>query len=171
MTIKDLENCIEEYGDDIYSFCLHLTLNKELAEDLYQDTFLTAVEKVESIDGLGSVKNYLLGICTNIWKNRKRKWAWRNRIAPSTELFEGGNDEAAYEDEDKVLEKESSKILRIAIDNLSEKYKTIVLLFYMEELSYEEIAKIVHIPVGTVKSRLSSAKKKLRLEVEEYFDE
>lgn len=171
MTIKDLENCIEEYGDDIYSFCLHLTLNKELAEDLYQDTFLTAVEKVESIDGLGSVKSYLLGICTNIWKNRKRKWAWRNRIAPSTELFVGGNGEAVYEDEDRVLKKESSKILRTAIDNLSEKYKTIVLLFYMEELSYEEIAKIVHIPVGTVKSRLSSAKKKLRLEVEEYFYE
>ncbi len=45
MTMKELESCIEVYGKDIYNFCLYLTRDRELAEDLYQDTFLIAIQK------------------------------------------------------------------------------------------------------------------------------
>ena len=49
MTMKELESCIEAYGKDIYNFCLHLTRDRELAEDLYQDTFLIAIQKQKQI--------------------------------------------------------------------------------------------------------------------------
>ncbi len=81
MTKKELENCIWEYGKDIYSFCRSLTLNLQEADDLYQDTFLKAVEVIREIEYEKNPKSYLLSIALRLWKNKKRKYAWRNRIA------------------------------------------------------------------------------------------
>ena len=88
MTMKELERCIEVYGKDIYTFCLWLAKNQEYADDLYQDTFLTAIEVIDRIDSTENMKSYLLSISIRLWKNRKRKWAWRNRIAPTVEMTE-----------------------------------------------------------------------------------
>ena len=62
MDSKEFDNIINEYGKDIYSFCLYLTRNKEDADDLYQDS---------------NPKSYLLTIATNVWNNHKRKFLWR----------------------------------------------------------------------------------------------
>lgn len=171
MTMKELESCIEIYGRDIYTFCLHLAGNQELADDLYQDTFLTAVEVMDRIDNEGNMKSYLLSISIRIWKNTKRKWAWRSRIAPVIENVEECNTDFIYEQKDKVLDDEKSEVLKSAIEKLPEKYKIIILLYYMEEVPQEKIAKIMHIPIGTVKSRLYAARKILKSELEEYFYE
>ena len=80
-----LEHYIEAYGTDIYSFCIRLTQNRELAEELYQDTFLAMCEK-EDWKEEGNVKSYLLGITIKLWQNRKRKFAWRKRIAAEIPL-------------------------------------------------------------------------------------
>ena len=72
-----LENCIRDHGQEIYSFCKFLTQNQEEAEDLYQDTFLLATEKRNEIDFAGNPKSYLLSVAIRLWKNKKRKWAWR----------------------------------------------------------------------------------------------
>ena len=171
MTMKELESCIEAYGKDIYTFCLHLAGRQELAEDLYQDTFLTAVEVIERIDKEANMKSYLLSISIRIWKNTKRKWAWRNRIAPTLDLVENFSTDIAYEERDSVLEDEKSAVLKSAIEKLPEKYKIIILLYYMEEVPQEKIAKILHLPIGTIKSRLYAARKILKSELEEYFHE
>ena len=60
MTKKELENCIWEYGKDIYSFCRSLTLNLQEADDLYQDTFLKAVEVIREIEYEKNPKTYTL---------------------------------------------------------------------------------------------------------------
>ena len=171
MTMKELEMCIEVYGRDIYTFCLWLAKNQELADDLYQDTFLTAIEVIDRIDSKENVKSYLLSISIRIWKNRKRKWAWRNRIAPTVEITEDFNADLTYEEKDRVLEGEKSAVLKSAILALPEKYRVIILLYYMEEIPQEKIAAILHVPIGTVKSRLYAARKLLKSELEEYFHE
>ena len=81
MTKKELEICIAEYGKDIYSFCRQLTVSLQEADDLYQDTFLKALELIPKIDNNKNPKSYLLSIAVHIWKNKKRKFAWRKRIA------------------------------------------------------------------------------------------
>ena len=81
MTKHELEQCISKYGSDIYSFCLHLTGNRQQADELYQETFLRAVEKQAEIDAEGNVKSYLLSVAVRLWRNWKRKAAWRSRIA------------------------------------------------------------------------------------------
>lgn len=171
MTMKELESCIEVYGKDIYNFCMHLTRDRELAEDLYQDTFLTAIQKQRQIEDTGNVKGYLLSVSIGLWKNAKRKLAWRNRIAPMGQLDDVKEHFLSYTEQDVVLVDEQKIIIRNAVQRLSEKYRIVILLFYMQELSQEEIANVLHIPVGTVKSRLYTAKKLLKSELEEYFHE
>ena len=171
MTMKELESWIKVYGKDIYNFCLHLTRDKSLAEDLYQDTFLTAIQKQKHIENEANVKGYLLSISIGLWKNAKRKLAWRNRIAQMGQLDDVTEHFLNYIERDVVLEDEQKMMIRNAVQRLSEKYRIVILLFYMQELSQEEIANILHIPVGTVKSRLYTAKQFLKSELEEYFHE
>ena len=168
MTMKELESCIEVYGKDIYNFCLYLTRDRELAEDLYQDTFLTVIQKQKQIDDT-AVKGYLLSISIGLWKNAKRKLAWRNRIAPMGRLDDVTEQSLSFTEKDVVLENEKKTTIRNAVQGLSEKYRIIILLFYMQELSQEEIARVLQIPIGTVKSRLYIAKQLLKSELEEYF--
>lgn len=77
MNREQLEQCISEYGKDIYAFCSQMTRNSQEAEDLYQDTFLKAVEFSEKIDFKNNPKSYLVSIALRLWRNRKRKYAWR----------------------------------------------------------------------------------------------
>ena len=70
MTIQELEQCIALYGNDIYSFCRHLTNDRESADDLYQDTFLEAMKKIKDIRYMDNPKSYFLSISIRIWKNK-----------------------------------------------------------------------------------------------------
>lgn len=171
MTRFELEQCIHEYGKEIYSFCKHLTCSRQEADDLYQDTFLKAVELQQKIDWQENPKSFLLSVAVRIWKNRKRKAAWRNRIAPTEVLIEERDVEENCDTEASLEEsyiiQEESRIVRSAVDKLSEKLRMCVLLFYMEELSIPQIAKVLKIPQGTVKSRLYQARKQLEKELED----
>ncbi|MGN0169278.1 MAG: RNA polymerase sigma factor [Lachnospiraceae bacterium] len=173
MTIQELEQFIALLGKDIYSFCMQMTQNRELAEDLYQETWLTACRNVRKIETGQNVKSYLLSVSIHLWKNQKRKYAWRNRIAPQQELWEDTTEKVSEEQADglsEYLKRERSIAVRTAIDKLDDKLRVPVLLFYMEEMTVAQIAQIVHIPQGTVKSRLSTARKYLEKELEEYIN-
>lgn len=174
MTKQELEICISEYGKDIYSFCKHLTNNPLEADDLYQDTFLIAVESKEKIDYGSNPKSYLLSIALRIWKNKKRKFAWRKRIAEVQSLVEEKDADMRVSlelsPEENVICKEREEAVRLAVNGLSDRLKPVVLLFYMEELSASQIAAVMKIPTGTVLSRLYQARKVLRKELEDVLD-
>lgn len=172
MNRAQLEQCIEEYGKDVYTFCIQITPNREEAEDLYQDTFLKAVELKGNIDYGNNPRSYLVSIALRIWKNRRRKFAWRRRIAEICEFT--GQDKALGEEESverTVLKKEKEEQVRKAVGNLPEKYRIPVYLYYTLQLSVEEIANVLEIPQGTVKSRLHKARTLLRRELEVVFYE
>ena len=73
MTISELESLIHSSGKDIYSFCEQLTRSRIEAEELYQDIFLQAVQKLDKIDIDNNPKSYLLSMAVMLWKNKKRK--------------------------------------------------------------------------------------------------
>ena len=138
MTHTELETCITQYGTAIYSFCRQLTQNRQEADDLYQDTFLKATELSSKINYKDNPKSYLLSVALRIWKNKKRKFAWRMRIAPMHPITGGlGETAGSYESspEDQVLKKEEAALIQQAVGNLPERLKIPILLFYMEELS------------------------------------
>lgn len=82
MTIVELEECINLYGKDIYGFCRRMSGSLQEGEDLYQDTFLKAMELSAHIDENGNPKSYLLSIAIRLWKNKRRKYALRQTLAP-----------------------------------------------------------------------------------------
>lgn len=174
MTKHELEWCISEYGRDIYSFCKYLTGNISETDDLYQDTFLTAVELLQKIDCEHNPKSYLLSVALRIWKNKKRKFAWRNRIAEIHSLAEERETDKrvseALTPEEEFICKEKEELVRQAVAGLSDRLKPVVLLFYMEDLQVSTIANVLKLPEGTVLSRLHQARKVLRKKLEDVFD-
>ena len=170
MTKQELEKCIDVYGRDIYSFCRYVTGSMQEGEELYQDACLKVVELLDTIDSAGNVKAFWLSVAIRIWKNKRRKYAWRKRIAElQTAETEAGADclrDQRLSAEEQMMEEEQNRMIRKAVDTLPDKLKTVVLLYYMEDLSLAEIAETTGIPEGTVKSRLHQARRILKKKLE-----
>ncbi len=165
MRQEELEQYIREYGKDLYSFCRSVTWNLEEAQDLYQDTFLKLYEIGDRLVTLNNPKSYLMGIAVNLYRNEKRKLSVRRRIVgvwQSVEEMDTDIPEDARLLEEEVIAREECRIVRSAVQSLADKYRLPVLLFYMEELSLSEIASVLRLPEGTVKSRLHRAKRILQ---------
>ena len=166
-----LEHYIEAYGTDIYSFCIRLTQNRELAEELYQDTFLAMCETEDWKDE-GNVKSYLLGITIKLWQNRKRKFAWRKRIAAEIPLSKEQGLEAFSADENleqHMVSKEEQEAVWKAVYKLPEQLRIVILLYYMEDFKVAEIAEKLSLSISNVKSKLMRARRYLKQELEDFI--
>ena len=166
--MADMEQYINEYGMAVYSYCVYLTGDRDAADDLYQQTFLTVFEKVkdgQEIDADRNPKSYLLTVATNLWNNQRRKYLWRRKkvdVDTFRDVSELEVPEEGLSVEDAAIKNEKLQEVRLAVQNLPDKYRVVILMFYMEELSVEEIGKALSIPLGTVKSRLHKAKSMLQ---------
>lgn len=171
MTRQEFIELLEREGKSVYSFCYMLTGNKEEAEDLYQETWLTATQRVNDIDLLKNPKSYLLAVSMGIYKNNRKKAARRARIAPIGELTEELASVLADKGEtpeEKTLRNEIREFIRKETGALPEHLKLPVCLYYTSQLSIEEISQALHIPKGTVKSRLHKARTIIKKRLEEY---
>lgn len=149
-----------------------LTNNKALAEDITQEAFVQCYLKINTLKNPAQFKTWFFKILTRIaWKiNTKEKEA-----VPVENIFEIYNSTDNSSVEDNFINKETSEKIMAAINQLEQKQKTVVLLYYYKEFSISEIANIMSCFEGTVKSRLYCArknlKKKLNLETEDYIKE
>lgn len=173
MTIEELEKCIDSYGRDIYGFCRQITKTPQDGDDLYQDTFLKAVELKDKIDAYQNPKSYLISITIRLWKNRQRKYAWRKRIAGTEVLVEENAKEDDIRQEDSadspeqlLLKKEEALFVQECVRRLDEKHRLPLSLYYSAELSVREIAEVLRLPEGTVKSRLHHARRIMKEQME-----
>lgn len=170
MSASDMDLLVEEFGDSVYWYCRSITYTLEDAEDLYQQTFLKAFELSKRIAPERNPKAYLMSIAANLWRNSKSRYARRERIAPTISSGEEGiqlEDVRAEGDMlDGIVKEEAYTQLRKCVEQLPDKHRQVVLLFYAGELSVEDIAKVLKIPKGTVKSRLNKARTVLRKEME-----
>lgn len=170
MRQEELEQYIREYGKDLYSFCRFVAWDIEEAQDLYQDTFLRFCETGDKVVIAKNPKSYLMGIAVNLYRNEKRKLSVRRRIAgvwQSVEEMDADIPENARLLEEEIIVREECQNVRRAVASLADEYRLPVLLFYMEELSLAEIAAVLRLPEGTVKSRLYRAKKILKRKLTE----
>ena len=81
MKKEELEQFILKYGETLMKFCKITTNDSELAWELYQDTMLRLVEHYKKLDISENVKAWAISTAINLWKNKKRKYVWRKRIA------------------------------------------------------------------------------------------
>ncbi len=166
--MAELEQYITEYGKAVYSYCVYLTGDQDAADDLYQQTFLTAVEKEKAGQGIDAGRNpksYLLTVATNLWNNQRRKYLWRRKkvdVDTFRDVSELEIPEEGLSVEDAAMKNEELHEVRLAVQSLPDKYRVVILMFYMEEQSLENIANALGLPTGTVKSRLHKAKSLLQ---------
>ena len=158
MTAKEFEELLDIYGNDIYRFCLHIMRNRENADDLYQDTVLTAFRKVDTLNLSDNPKSYLLSVAVKLSHNFFRKEKRKNEkiILSADETLNAlpDNNDIRLSSEEKALK----VALRKAVTSLEEKYRIPVVLYYFDEQNLGYISKIMKIPEGTVKSRLHKAR-------------
>ena len=172
VTCQEFTELIEIEGRGIYAFCCHLTGEKDEADELYQETMLKALKRLSRIEQSNNPKSFLIGIAVKSWKSKRRKFAHRQYIAPEESLDQGvfeielAGMEASPEE--AYLSQELCELVRKETAALKEKYRIPVYLYYSVEMSIEEIAVTLHIPKGTVKSRLYTARKIIAEKLEEY---
>lgn len=157
---------VELYGDAVYKTCRRLAFSRESADDLFQETFLQASEKLRKINSSKNPQGYLLSVSIYIWKSWKRKYARRNRLVPLAALNESVPDGLSVEEQ--LLEQEEIRIVRKLVETLPEKLKIPIILYYSLEMNVADIAASLGIPAGTVKSRLFKARKIIEKGFEQY---
>ena len=171
MTREDTERLFSMHGRSIYFFCLHLCGRRDQGEELFQDTVLKTLEFADRIHGddeLMQARNYCMGIAVRLYRYRLRKEAAHPVLSLDDENAGIGyriSDDLTPEE--SVIRKREMQELRAMIRILPEKLREVVYLFYYAELPLRDISETLKIPEGTVKSRLNSAKKRLRKLLEE----
>jgi len=162
-----MELIVDMYKDDVYNLCRRLSFTRMEADELFQETWLNAIRNAEKYKDK-SFKNWLYTICINRYRDRCRKEAGRKRHIKDN-YRSAGDKEYAFsmlrspENIENKLETEFvNRLLIRKVESLDERFRIPIKLFYFEELSYADIAEVCRIPEGTVKSRISSAKEKLR---------
>ncbi|SDP83976.1 RNA polymerase sigma factor [Clostridium gasigenes] len=136
------------YEKDIYLFAKHMLVNEELIKDAVQETIMTVYEKIDDLRNIDSFKFWLLKILGNKCRDTLKR---QRKILYLDTYIEKVHIENGYEEIE----------IRQCLEELSEDYKKVIVLYYFNDLSYKEISALLNISEGTVKSRLSRAKEKL----------
>lgn len=156
---------VDRYKDDLYRFCRHLTLNAQDAEDLFQEVWVRVIRKLEKYDCERTFKAWLFQVTLNLHRDRYRRWKklqirFLNEGSYRADVLEIRD--SAPLTEEAMLRNERNAELEQGLRSLSKKYLAPLILYYYNEFSYEEIAEMLGIPVGTVKSRLNQGKRLLQ---------
>lgn len=129
------------------------------SEDIVQETFIKCYQNIGSLKHNERFKSWFFHILTRTaWANGKKK----NRETPKEDMTDYYNTHVECSAADTVMEKEQSSLMMSMIENLPEKQRIVVVLYYYNEFSTKEIAKMIGCLEGTVKSRLHSARKNLK---------
>lgn len=151
--VLDIADLAKKHYDMVFRFCAR-RVGTDRAADVAQETFLTAQRIVRKFRGDSSPSTWLLGIANNECRREIRRGKLPTfQIAFAENLAVDDRDHSAF------IDRES---LRDAFRRLSEEHREIVIMHELDGLSYEEIANVLEIPLGTVKSRLHHAFANLR---------
>jgi RNA polymerase sigma-70 factor (ECF subfamily) len=148
--------------DQLYNFAHWLTQNREEAEDLVQETYTKALKGFSSFQLGTNFRAWMYRILRNTFLTSRTGLRAASTIPLDSE--EDGPEMAVDNDtpETILMKNSNSQVVQNAIDGLPVHFREILLLCEVEEMSYQEIADTLSLPIGTVMSRLSRARKTLR---------
>jgi RNA polymerase sigma-70 factor (ECF subfamily) len=153
--VVDIAGLIAAHHASLYRYAYRLTGVAADAEDLSQQTFLIAQQKLHQLREAERAAGWLFAILRSCYLKWRRKRFPLSSTVADLEMGEVPQPEA-------VLSAVDSEELQQVLGELHEDLRLILLMFYFEELSYKQIAEELDVPIGTVMSRLSRAKQKLR---------
>ncbi len=162
------------HADALYNFAFHLTYNEDDANDLVQDTYLKAFKYIDKFDLGTNAKAWLFKILKNGFINDYRKKVRQPSKVDYEEVvnFHQEDDDTTYSTfmdlRDEMFKNLMGDDVTNAINALPSDFRTVLLLCDIEDFTYEEIAKIIDIPIGTVRSRLHRARNLLKEKLKNY---
>lgn len=152
-----LRELMETYGNDVWNYAFSLSRSTDQADDITQEVFLKVYRKLGTFRGDSSVKTWLLAITRHTACDMKRRSFW-NKIK-DFDVFQTGVSQPSAEQE--AIEKLAVSDIWKQVIALPVKYREVLILFAHYQLSMKEMADILNLSEGTVKSRLFHARAKL----------
>ncbi|NOY77906.1 MAG: sigma-70 family RNA polymerase sigma factor [Calditrichaeota bacterium] len=163
--IKAFNEIVRRYKDPLLNFVYRFLGNRTESEDIVQETFLRVFRNKHAYRKVAKFSTWIYTIAGNLAKTELRKRKKRNLFS----ISDIGYEDKDYEISDESLSPEKTvnssmydEIIQKEIQNLSPKFREVIILRDIQELSYEEISKIIKIPIGTVKSRVNRARLRLQ---------
>lgn len=164
---------VTRYQDRLYPTIFRLTGCADEARDLLQDAFLRAFEKLDRFQGESSFYTWIYRIAVNLalsGRRRRRPVLRLNRDSGSAPL-EPAYDVAESDPSAPLQQAERDRIIQDALNALAADHRAVVVMKEFDGLQYEEIAAMLEIPIGTVRSRLHRARCELRDRLRSLVDE
>ena len=159
---------VNRYKDKLINFIFNYLGDLESSEDVVQETMIKLYQKKHFYKEIAKFSTWLYTIAKNLANTELRKRKQRK----TTLLSQFSKDDKTYElpsnDPEPGQEIQTdivNKIIRDAVDQLSEKFKIVIVLRDIQGLSYEDISEIINVPIGTVKSRINRARLQLQVEL------
>jgi len=159
---------MERYRKELYNFLVRFTGDHALAEDVFQETFLQLHISAAAFDLSRKLKPWLFTIAANKGRDAMRS-RWRRQAAPlDATVGRHEGDRTSYAElmpanipspDEAMLNLETRQAVQSIVDKMPESLRVVLLLSYFHEFPYKEIADILDVPLGTVKSRLHAAVK------------
>jgi RNA polymerase sigma factor (sigma-70 family) len=156
-TPLSFEQIVDAHYQGLFRFALSMCRSEATAQDMVQQTFLQWARKGHMLRDASKVKTWLYTTIYREWLSIARREKKHEQVE-----FEPDLHGAVHEQEEVELPRVDGVTLQKALDQLDPTYRAPLVLFYLKELSYREIAESLEIPIGTVMSRLSRAKDRLR---------
>ena len=155
---------VKRYERELYNYLLRFVGRGSMAEDIFQETFLQVHVSIDSFQSNRRFRPWLYTIASNKARDHLRSKARR----PAVQITGSENDEDTANlwdylkteettAEDILMKKQQNELVRRLIDQLPDHLRQILILAYFSQISYQEMAEVLEIPLGTVKSRLHSA--------------
>jgi RNA polymerase sigma-70 factor (ECF subfamily) len=154
----ELTELVRLYADRLYGYAYRLCSDSALAEDLTQQTFMAAHKNLHQLREEEKAVAWLFAIVRRIyWKSRRKK-----RPIAAADLELDPNQQAESVEADWI----DHERLQLALNDLPDAYRVVLVMFYFEDCSYQNIAEALELPQGTVMSRLARAKRQLRVRLQ-----
>lgn len=168
-SIEAYEELVLLYSKKIYNYCYGMTSSKENAEDLTQDVFIKVYKHISKFKKESQFSTWIYKIAHNACMDFFRK----NKTSTASLIWinsEGEEEISEIPSEEKSLDEiviaaEQREMVREAIGRLKPEYKSVVILRELRDMSYDEISKVLNMPLGTVKSYISRARAELKAEL------
>jgi RNA polymerase sigma-70 factor (ECF subfamily) len=167
------ELIVKRYKDQLLNFVYRFLGNQEEAEDVVQETFLRVYRNRHAYKRVAKFSTWIYTIAGNLARTELRR-RHRRRIFSLSHM---GVDDREYEISDEVFSPEThvntvlkEEVIQKEINKLSPKFREVIILRDIQELSYEEISKIIRVPIGTVKSRVNRARLRLQSRLKHILD-
>lgn len=155
--VDAFDELYQRYESGLYDYILSLVQEPAVAEDLLQEVFFSVWNGAHRFRGLSQVKTWLFHIAHN------QAVSWLRTCRKAAALEELDEVDLQEDPEAQVMEAWRNRRMRQALDKLSPEHRAVVELAFFQQLSYREIAEVVGCPVGTVKSRMSFARRYLNV--------